>query len=74
MKPRLTIITADTPWNRPEAFKPDLYASLRERKYREPLLDRIANALGSERFLFIEIGFVIGCFTTVGLAFVWSVL
>ena len=60
--------------------RPNLYDSLTERErkaldgYREPVLDRVASALGSERALFIEIGFVLGCFCTVGFAFLWSVL
>jgi len=81
-KPHLTAVKTETPWSDPRSFRQDLYASLTERERkaldasgcREPVLDRVASALGSERFLFIEIGFVLGCFTTVGLAFVWSVL
>jgi hypothetical protein len=80
-RPDLRIVEKSA-WNEPAAYRPDLVEQLRlterERKaldgYREPVLDRVASALGSDRLLFIEIGFVLGCFTTVGLAFCWSVL
>lgn len=82
MTDRPHLVKTETPWSDPRSFRQNLYDSLTERErkalnasgYREPLLDRIANALGSERFLFIEIGFVLGCFCTVGFAFLWSVL
>jgi hypothetical protein len=40
---------------------------------REPWWERVAEALGSERFFLFYLGFYAGCFATVALAFVWSV-
>ena len=81
-KPHLTAVKTETPWSDPRSFRQNLYASLTERErkaldasgYREPVLDRVASALGSERFLFFYFGIIAGCFLTVGFAFVWSVL
>ena len=36
------------------------------------LLERIADAMESERALFAYLGFVGGCFVTVALAYVWA--
>jgi hypothetical protein len=44
----------------------------REQTSRPPLFERIGEALANDRFLDRYMGFVGGCFFTVGLAYVWS--
>lgn len=58
----------------PASTPPDLYEVLSKAGYRMTLFERVADALGSRDFLLVYVGFVIGCFATVGLAFVWSAL
>ena len=42
------------------------------RPQRRSTLERIADAMGSPRFLLFYCGFYAGCLMTVGLAFLWS--
>jgi hypothetical protein len=43
----------------------DLFARLRAEPVKPPLIDRIADALGSRDFLFLYAGFWLGCMATV---------
>lgn len=52
----------------------DPYDQLGNREWhRRSTLDRVADALGSRDFFMVYIGIYIGCFLTVGCAFLWSV-
>jgi hypothetical protein len=51
--------------------KPD-FRETRHVVIREPLFDRIADALGSRDFLIFYSGIYVGCLLTVGFAYLWS--
>jgi hypothetical protein len=51
--------------------RPDPVEMLRQRA-RRSTLERIADALGSHAAFLIYVGFIVGCFVTVGAAALWA--